>query len=76
MKSSERKKDHRNKIRDIFIFSVKNSQIDFSKFGWTVQLQRYIKSEYDLEINNIRKTIKLYYPEFFDLYNVYNRQNN
>ena len=74
--SSERKKDHRNKIRDIFIFSVKNSQIDFSKFGWTVQLQKYIKSEYDLEINNIRKTIKLYYPEFFDLYNVYNRQNN
>lgn len=72
--AQKRKQELRNTNKNIFIDLKENSNIDFTKFGWAEQSKKYIYDKYNIVFHNLRKTILIYYPEFFDDFTVYVRK--
>lgn len=79
------KKKYNNKInknilyehnRNILINACKNSNIDFSKFGWSTKFSKYLINRNELFDKMILRSFKIYYPEFFDIYKPFIRKNS
>lgn len=54
--------------RNILINSVKNCNIDFSKFGWRTKFLQYLKDNNCCFSKHILENFKMYYKEFFNEY--------
>ena len=61
--------------RNILIDLEKNSNIDFSKYGWVSKAIKYLQ-EKNIKIMKLHNTLMLYYPEFFKNNNVFIRKYN
>ena len=48
-----------------------NSNIDFTKFGWSIKFFNYLKDRNELFDKMILRSFKKYYPEFFNIYKPY-----
>lgn len=57
-----------NKRREILINAVKNSNIDFTKFGWSEKLKKYLIENNLLFSKKILHSLVKYYNEFFEEY--------
>lgn len=69
------KQNRINYFKNILIDLEKNSNIDFSKFGWVNKALKYLQ-ERNIQITQLHRTIKLYYPEFFENNKVFIRKCN
>lgn len=58
--------DEFNYRRNILINAHKNSNIDFSKSGWSKKLYIWLLNRNELFTKMIFRAIKFYYPEFFE----------
>ena len=66
--------DIKNK-RNILIDLEKNSNIDFSKFGWVNKAHKFLQTK-NSDIKMIHRYINKYYPEFFKNNNVFIKNFN
>lgn len=64
-----------NYFKNILIDLEINSKINFSKFGWVNKATKYLQ-EKNIRITQLHRTIKLYYPEFFENNKVFIRKHN
>lgn len=62
----QKKIDEFNYRRNILINAHKNSNIDFSKSGWSKKLYIWLLNRNELFNKMIFRAIKFYYPEFFE----------
>lgn len=67
-----KKEEKYNYNKNIIIDLEKNSNIDFSKFGWVTKANNYL-NEKNIIIKQLHRFIKKYYPEFFINNNVFIR---
>ncbi len=51
--------------QNYFIDLEQNSNINFSEFGWVGNALIYLKNKFNIEIKQLHRDIKRYYPEFF-----------
>ena len=70
-----KKLKYKEEIRDILIDLEKNSNINFSKFGWVTKAIKYLQ-EKNIKITQLHRTLILYYPEFFENNKVFIRKYN
>lgn len=63
----KKEKDNLQKT-NILINACKNSNIDFTKFGWSTKLSKYLKDRNELFDKLIFRALKKYYIDFFDIY--------
>lgn len=72
----EKKKESKIAFYKKAIISLeKNSNIDFSKFGWVGKAQEYLKEKFNILLKgNISRFIKEYYPQFFENNNIFIRK--
>lgn len=61
--------------RNIFIDLEKNSNIDFSKFGWVTLASKYLQSKGHI-FKQLTRDIKKYYPDFYIHNIVYTKLSN
>lgn len=60
--------------RNILINAISNSNIDFSKSGWSGKLYKYLKDRNELIDKCLYRCIKRYYPEFLQSENIWKRK--
>lgn len=60
--------------KNIIIDLEQNSNIDFSKFGWVEKAKIYLQRK-NINITNLSRFIKRYYPEFFVNNDVFKRKH-
>ena len=53
--------------------ACKNSNINFTKFGWSTKMVKYLKNRNELFDKMILRAFKIYYPDFFNIYKPYIR---
>ena len=75
IKNNKNKEELFNKRKNILINACKNSNIDFTKFGWSEKLKNYLKNKNELFDNIIYRSLKKYYKEFFDIYKPFIRSS-
>lgn len=68
------KNDKRVYNKNAIIDLEQNSNIDFSKFGWVEKAKKYLQRK-NINITNLSRFIKCYYPEFFVNNNVFKRKH-
>jgi len=56
--------------------ACKNSNIDFSKFGWSNKLVNYLDNRNELFDKLIFRALKKYYKEFFNIYKPFIRKSS
>lgn len=67
--------EKRNNIRkDILADACKNSEIDFTRYGWSGKLKQYLSKNNILVDKQILRMLRKYYPEFFDIYKPFLRK--
>lgn len=59
--------------KNIIIDLEQNSNIDFSKFGWVEKAKIYLQRK-NINITNLSRFIKRYYPEFFVNNDIFKRK--
>lgn len=62
-----------NSYKNILQNACKESNIDFTKFGWTSKLIQYLKNRNELIDININRALNKYYPEFINIYHPFIR---
>lgn len=70
----KRDKEINNK-KQILEKACKESNIDFSKFGWAAKLSRYLSKRNELYDKIIFRSLKKYYPDFFNIYHPFVRKS-
>ena len=73
--NKKKKLEYKEKQKNILQDLEKNSNIDFSKYGWVNLANKYLINK-DIKITQLHRHIKKYYPEFFEQNNVYIRKYN
>lgn len=69
----EKKKNNYNFKRNLLIDIEKNSNIDFSKYGWVNLAHKYLENK-GIIIKQLHREFKKYYPEFFENNTVFIRK--
>lgn len=70
-----KKEEKINFYKNAIILLIKESNIDFSKFGWVNKAQNYLKENFNILLKgNISRFIKKYYPDFFKQENIFIRK--
>ena len=70
------KKEKDNKLKTQILESAcKNSNIDFSKFGWSKKLINYLNENNKLFDKCIFRALKKHYKDFFDIYKPFIRKS-
>ena len=64
-----------NNKKQILEKACKESNIDFSKFGWSSKLSKYLFERNELYDKIIFRALKKYYPEFFNIYHPFIRKS-
>lgn len=70
------KQQEYNNRRQIIENLINNSGIDFTKFGWSQKAYNYLKERNELWNKGIFRCIRKYYPEFFQIKNIYIRKGS
>ena len=65
---------HKAKIKEYLVLLENESNIDFTKFGWVEKSKHFLNNHGFNISGSIRRTIKLYYPEFFEHNNVFTKR--
>ena len=65
-----------SKRKNILIKLFNESNIDFKKYGWAGKAYRWLEKENLLFDTNILRSIRNYYPEAIDIYNVFCRKGS
>ena len=65
-----------NKRKEIIKNLINNSNIDFSKQGWTNDCLKYLKTRNELYSKHIFQQIRKYFPEFLKQDNVFKRKGS
>lgn len=83
--AQEKKNKHDNILKEKQIIYTKynsilkeaceKSKIDFTKYGWSVKLQQYLKDRNLLFDKQIYRALKKYFPEFFSIYQPFLRKS-
>lgn len=73
--NKKKKEEKINFYKNAIILLIKESNIDFSKFGWVNKAQNYLKENFNILLKgNISRFIKQYYPDFFKQENIFIRK--
>ena len=74
-KSKKSLEKEKNKLErtNILKNACKNSNINFTKFGWSTKMVKYLKNRNELFDKMILRAFKIYYPDFFNIYKPYIR---
>lgn len=64
-----------NNKKQILEKACKESNIDFSKFGWSTKLSKYLFERNELYDKIIFRALKKYYPDFFNIYHPFIRKS-
>ena len=73
--NKKKKEEKINFYKNAIILLIKESNIDFSKFGWVNKAQNYLKENFNILLKgNISRFIKKYYPDFFKQENIFIRK--
>lgn len=68
--------EQNNKRKEIIRNLIENSNIDFSKSGWTEKCKDYLKSRNEFFSNHIFQNIRKYFPDFLKRSDVFKRKGS
>ncbi len=72
LKSEELENKRKEILRDL----IENSNIDFSKFGWSNKAKQYLKEHNTFYSNHIFQELRKYFPEFINSDKVFKRKGS